>query len=362
MTDWAQSGRIDRYRFFAVDPFTLQEKGELQAEPSACTITWGYYTDNKVCADLVLVNDSYIRDGRDAMIRVKHIVELPDGTQAEETLGTFFVDKAERVERDGIVRQKLTCYSSMWRLSQDFLPSDFVAPVGNNCAQKIGQLISEVGGTMLTGAGVDTTRTNWGNCRWRCGVNRLETINEYAGFLNWVVDVDDYGRQILNQYISPSKRAVAYEFENGANCVYLPELDETYTGEVYNRVIVCWSRESTPSTPDGFGLCDKYVTELQETNEYSFARCGRYMTKVLDLAEPASQADMKAKGDAFLEEHDAAIRYLTIQHVGIPDLRVGQVVRFNRGGEPSNLCEITQMEIRGLKPLAITETKLKVIE
>lgn len=367
MTDWAMSGRRDVYRFYAVDPFTLQEQEELLAEPSACSITWAYYTTNRVEADLVLVNDDYIKGGRDRLVRVKHLVTLPDGTQEQETLGTFFVDKAQRVSKDGVVRQKLTCYSTMWRLSQDYLADDFTyrkahgSTPADKCEARIRRLIEYPGGTLVLGMGIDTNKSHTQDGCFMCGENRLEVLNEYCGWCNWVLDVDDDGRQVMSQYVAPSSRAISYEFEDGNGCVYLPEFDETYTGEVCNRVVVKWSRERVPSPDDGFGLSGKYVADLPTSSEYSFDRCGRYMTKVINLTSPTSASDMKATAEAYLAEHDAAIRYMTIEHVGIPHLRPGMVVRFTRNADTTNICEITQMEARRLGPLMITETKLKVI-
>lgn len=361
MTDWAMSGRKDVYRFYAVDPFTLQEQEELLAEPSACSITWAYYTDNRVEADIVLVNDDYIKGGRDRLVRVKHLVTLPDGTQEQETLGTFFVDKAQRVSKDGVVRQRLTCYSTMWRLSQDFLADDFSYRNGQKCEANIRRLIEYPGGTLVLGMGVNVNREHTQDGCFLCGERRLDVLNEYAGWCGWSLGVDDDGRQVLAQYIAPKDRGISYEFEDGRNCVYLPEFDESYTGDVCNRVVVRWSREKAPTTPDGFGLSGKYVADLPTASEYSFERCGRYMTKVIDLTEPKSAADMAKMAKDYLAEHDAAIRYMTIEHVGIPHLRAGQVVRFTQNADTTNICEITQMEVSKLGPLTVTETKLKVI-
>lgn len=363
MTDWAASGRRDTYRVKAVDPFTLQEICELDADLSSCTLTFGYYTTNKAEADITLVNCSHVQEGLVCLVRVEHDVTLPDGTVESEVLGTFFVDKSPRNMKDDIEEKKLTCYSTMWRLSKDALDADFVRKSGTTCEGGIRSLIESVGGTLITSAEVNSAKVHTKDVYFQCGLNRLEVLNEYCGWCNWQLNVDDYGRQVLTEYIPPSSRAVSFVFEDGVNCIYLPEMDETYTGDVYNRVIARWSRENLPDNSDptySWGLSGKYVANAPRESEFSFDRCGRYITAVLEINEPTASADLQAAAEQYLAEHSAATRYFVIQHVGVPHLRCGMTVDFIHGDE-AFFCEVTQMEMYGLEPLNITETKLKVI-
>lgn len=356
MPDWAMSGRRDAYRFVTADPFTLSDVGQIEMIPSECSITYGYYTDNYATARLT-APDSY--DG--GLIRIYHNVTLPDGTDEEECLGTFFVDSVERNATAGMVRQSMDCYSTLWRLSQDALAEDYVVARNTVCLNGLGGLITAEGARAMVYPGVDAEKTHTIDFRIATGENRLDAVNAYAGWCGWTVGVDDYGYQTIEVYTPPANRSPSYTFEAGANCVYVPDSSETFTGDVCNRVVARWSREKAP---DGFnGVTSmRSVADLPKGNPYSFEACGRRITHVLDV-DPCSQAELNAKAQQYLAQHDAAIRYFEIEHVGIPYLRPGMTVTYiDERNEDALLCEVTQMDIGTLGPLCMTKTKLKVVD
>ena len=369
MPDWGMPGRSDRYAFTAVDPFSLEELGELDCDASASSITWGYYTDNKAQATVVMLEDSYQRLGIGNLVRISHTAELPDGTKAEEVLGTFFIDSAEKERSSGFTRRRCNCYSTMWRLSQDYLSADFVmkgphgSTPGQSCATRLSELISAEGATVILGSGVSASKTHTRDARFPAGANRLQCANEYAGWCGWYLDVDGYGRQALVQYVPPGNRQPRYEFQDGANCTYRPSVKETFTGSVCNRVVAVWSREKAPSPSDGLGLSGRAVADLPSASPYSYERCGRRITHVLQMREPMAQADLLKAAQDYLAQHDAAIRYLEIEHVGIPGLRAGDTVYYTntKAGDVNLLCEITQQDVSSLGPLMMTKSKLKVV-
>lgn len=358
--DWGMSGRRDFYRFVSVDPFNLVEIADLDCFPSECSITYGYYTDNKSQASIVMDEDSYkLAEGN--LIRVSHTAELPDGTSETEVLGTFFIDEAVKSTNGGIPKRECTCYSTMWRLSQSALTADFIFHTGDSCLDRMTSMMEDAGSTVIPGPGATQTRVHTCDGRFAIGSNRLKAVNEYAGWCNWIVDVDDYGRQVVSAYVQPSDRSAKHDFTDGSDCTYLPGIKETNTGEIANEVIAYWSREKDPG--DGFGTSARAYAVLPDSSPYSYASCGVRMTGVLKISEPCSQADLQAKADAYLAEHDAAIRYMEIEHVGIPNLRAGDTVYYTNEttGDTNLLCEITQMSISALGPLCLTKSKLKVV-
>ena len=54
-------------------------------------------------------------------------------------------------------------------------------------------------------------------------------------------------------------------------------------------------------------------------------------------------------------------RYVTVDHVGIPGLRVRDTVVYRRG-KSRYTCEVDQMEVASLGPLMMTKSKLRVLE
>lgn len=360
MTDWAQSGRRDRYRFFAVDPFSLMELQEIDCIPSECSITWGYYTDNKANADITVAEDSFAAmHGR--LVRVTHTVTLPGGAEETETLGTFFVESAEKTTGAEFPTRRLNCYSTMWRMSKSALTSDHIWRAGDYCLAGLTRLMEGGGATVVPLEGADATRTHTMDGRFGVGDNRLQCATRYAGWCGWQIGVDDYGRQTIGAYVAPANRAPKTSFESGRNCVYLPSIKETGTGELYNEVVALWSRQSDPG--DNLGLSGSAYTSLDSANPMAYENCGARLTGVLKLAEPCTAAELRSRADEYLAQHDASIRYLEIEHVGIPHLRAGDTVLYSNeaAGDANLLCEITQMDVSSLGPLMLTKSKLKVV-
>ena len=127
-----------------------------------------------------------------------------------------------------------------------------------------------------------------------------------------------------------------------------------------NRVVALWSREKDAG--DGYGTSARAVADLGSASPYSYQRCGRRMTHVLKVTEPKTSAQLASMAKDYLAQHDAAIRYLEIEHVGIPHLRAGDCVTYTNtlAGDVNLVCEITQMDVT-LGPLMVTRSKLKVI-
>jgi hypothetical protein len=347
------TGRRDSYSFDVVDPFSLVKRGTLTAFPDECSITYGYYTQNLISATIIA------KDYDGGLVRVNHTIELPDGTVATEVLGTFFVESVEDDYSTGIDRQRLTCYSTHWRLSQDALAYDFSRRAGDKCQAGIKLLCEAEGATLITYGEVDKNKAHTQDFRFAAGENRLECLNTYAGWCGWILGVDDMGRQTLDVYYTPEYRSPSYVFENGQNCTYTDERRDALTGSVCNRVVARWSREKDQSN-DGLGLSDYVTVDLPATAALSYESAGRRITHVLDV-DPCTHAELADVAKNYLAQHDASIRYIEIEHVGIPNLRAGQTCWYITDTE-NLLCEITQMDVAALSPLMMTKSKLKVIK
>ena len=72
---------------------------------------------------------------------------------------------------------------------------------------------------------------------------------------------------------------------------------------------------------------------------------------------------MRAIGQRYLDEN-GAVDYITIQHVGIPGLQVGDVVRYINDADGSSpidwLCMVTEIDMK-LGRAAMCTSKLKVM-
>lgn len=380
--DWGRSGRRDAYSFHLVDPFTLQETGELlEADPYQSSITWGWETDNTYSGSIRTITSTT----RDRLVRVRQSINV-GGQSHSVTLGTFFIDETPTSALYGRVSRNLTAYSTMWRYTQDVLAKDFVRAKGYNVVQAIRDLVEEEGGLLLVEPGVNTAKT-FGNPIWQeIGQNKAAIIRKIASWIDCVVYSDADGYVVLAPYTAPEDKAVRYEFESGRNCVYVPGIEiSDSSASAVNRVVAWWSRSSIPKTArknadgsyvkddagetvydldDDYGLSDCVTVDLPYHHAFSFERVGRRRTYVMKLTEACSHADLEAKATAYLNENCGSTRYYEIEHVSVPEIAVGDVVRYvnpHDYSEPIDCkCLVTEISM-SLTPGGLCKTKLREV-
>ena len=365
MTDWGRSNRTDRFEFCLCDPFSLNETGVVEADPSASSLTWGYYTDNLYSGTVTLANENPIKLEKDRLVRVKHVVTA-DGVTDSRTIATMFVKDCPGSSKFGLTKYKANCYSTLYRYTQDVLTSDFSRKKGYNAVQAIRDIVEETGGKLRVLDGTDTSRT-FGNDVWlELGTTRMEALNTIAGWIDSQIACDAEGYVTIEPYLRPSEKPVKYTFEAGRNCTYLPGVEEEDNrADIVNRVVAYYTRESKKDD-DQYPLTDRVCVELDAKSAFSYERCGRYQTEVIKLTEPCSHEDLEKKASTYLNENSGEIRHYTIEHVSIPGLTVGEVVDYENDtdyDEPvSARCMIVQMDMRSLTPGAKCTTKLKRID
>ena len=363
--DWGASGRTDTYSLTLVEPFGLSEVGSAEFVPSSSSITWAADTDAVQSASIALVGD-FRQHERERMLRVKHAVRV-GGVEVDEVLGTFFVDGVSRESASGRLSRRLSCYSSLWRLSQDVLADDYFEASGANALAACVRLITYAGGLAATDHEVDPAAVLISDEFHQIGENRLETLRTVAGNRDWRIGVDPYGLVTVYPYTEPSARPVRYRFRGGSQGIALVGLAMTPTrSEAVNRVVAWWSREELPDDGTaGWGYSKRYVADLDEGQPFSYERTGRRKTMTLRLSEPCSAAALKARAEACLRENAGDQTDLTIRHPQVPGLRLGDVVTYtNDHDEPEPLsltCEVTQMSA-SLTPGMVCQTRMRVID
>lgn len=366
MADWGASGRRDTYSFDLVDPFTLAKAGTLDAEPSACSLTWAYDSDNIVSGKVTEVNSDFRLGGRDMLVRINHHCEC-DGEVVDEPLATMFVDNLSRSSHDGMTKRALTLYSTRWRLSQDFLPSDFARAKGTGVIDAIKNLVNTAGGRFSIAHDAPTARTFGANIGFPVGSNRLEAIETMAGWISCETGVDPRGWITIAPYVDPAKRSVAYTFADGSNCTYKAgiEWDSTRSDPI-NRVVAYFTREKKPADEAAnIPLSARCVVDLPESHAFSYERSGRYRTEVLRVSDYCTQAELESRARAYLYANCGDATSIVIEHPRIPGVEVGAVVDYrNSVDDPSPVsvrCLVTQQNIRALGPGCMTQSKLLII-
>ena len=216
MDGWSSRSRTDEFRFRLVDPFTLQEVGDVDCYPRGSALTWGYYTDNILQGSLS-VSGSVERDGVTCMVRVYDRVTI-GGESEEFCLGTLFADEAPTVYRFGRQSANLSCYGSLWRFTQDVLISDFSRETGYKVVQAIRDVVEADGGHLVVGDGVDTARGFGNPIFFEIGEKRSTVINTMAGWIGCQIAIDEWGDITIDPYVEPGRRPVVHEFVEGDGC------------------------------------------------------------------------------------------------------------------------------------------------
>ena len=362
MTDWG-SNRKDRYEFVFCDPFTLKETGPVDVEPSSSAVAWDYYSDNVYSGSVTLIGQDSRGVGKDRLIRVKQVTEVAGEEPVASTLATMFVASCSGRMQFGMKQYKAKCHSTLYRFTQDSLINDYNLKKGANVVNALKYLVTVDGGKLRILDGVPTSSVLAEDYLAELGRNRREVMAELAGKIDCMFGCDPEGYVTLEPIVDPAKKPVKYHFEAGANCTYVPGVDEEDNrADIVNRVVVYYTREKAS---DGYPLTDRVCVELGEESSFCFKRCGRYQTEVIKLTEPCSKADLKNKAQTYLRENSGEKRYYTIEHVSIPGLTVGDVVQYDNStdfDEPVSVrAMIVGMDMRSLEEGALCTSKIAII-
>lgn len=361
--DWGATGRIDTYSFELVDPFTLAGTGTTEVKEDSSSISWDYTSENELQATLDMGPGNYRQGQYDRMVRIHHDVTIGD-FHGSYTMGTLFVSNLENSALFGQPDRRLTCYGPWWRHTQDVFVQDFVRHVGDNVVDGIRYLVEVDGGTLRLGPNVPTDRTHSMDFVTATGFNKAEAIRTFAGWIGCEVVTSFDGSLELRAYVPPGEREPVYTFEDGVNCIYLPGVNwSTNRDEPINRVIAYFSREQKQDD-DPYPLSDSVHLDLGPQEDYSYERCGRHRTQVLQVTEPCSHEELTAQAQRVLDERSAAVLHIEIEHAGVPFLRVGDAVRYVNHHDDENpdlvsIGIIEQMEVQSLGPFCMTRTKMR---
>ena len=354
MTDWGASNRIDSFEFVLCDPFTLAELEPVEVNASESALSWDIDSDNLYSGSIAALTPV----SKDRLLRVRHTVKVGAETTTE-TLATMFVYAASGSALFGREKHSARCYSTLFRLTQDRLASDFSRAKDTNVVDAIRKLVEEVGGKLsVSDTEAAFVSRKFGKPIWfELGENRMDVIRTIASWIGCEVSCDPDGNVTISETVDPADKQSVYTFEAGRNCTYLPGANvEDNRTDIVNRVVAYCTDESGT---------ERAVVELGEDSAFGFARCGRYQTAVLRFTEQMTSDELHKKASAYLRENSGERRFYTIEHVSIPNLRVGDVVDYENESdfkEPvKERCVVAQMNMRSLSPGAKCTTKLRTI-
>lgn len=358
--DWGADGRVDRWRIVRVDPFSLQELGEVDFVGDECSVEWASGDGVGLSASIRYVDWEDV--GSDSMLRVKHTVEV-GGRSFSEDVATLFVEDAGGEAIYRLDRASAKCYGPLARYTVDRLVSDFARDAGTGTIDAIRYLVESRGGKLAVGDGVASIeKQTFGGPIWfELKSPLIDVLRVIAGWIGCTVGFDGYGNVTLDMDVPADERPVSYVFEAGRNCTYRPGVKvSTNKADVKNRCLVFYSSDEAHSR----GMYD-----LPDGYRGSFARTGRIKPDIVKLSEYASDAECEAYARERLLSQAGIWKSYTVEHVQLPGLHVGDVVRFESDADfsrpVSDVCVVTQIALGGLgkAPMCTTELlSLAVIE
>ena len=351
MTDWGASNRQDLYEFWLCDPFTMEETDALDVDASKSSISWDIDSDHIYSGTIAAMQPVT----KDRLIRVRHTVKVGKDSRTD-TIATMFVQSAPVKALYGSESRSAECYSTLLRLTNDKLDSDFSRPAGYNVVRAIRDLVEVVGGMVaVSDANDEFNSREFGKPIWfELGDNRMDVVRTIASWIDCEIGCDGDGTVTLSPAISPEDKPVAYRFVAGRNCVYVPGVESDDMGSDAANKVVAYYTDGTDT--------DRVVVELGEDSEFSFARCGRYQTDILEINSKCTHDALERKAKAHLFERSGERKFYIIKHVSIPGLKVGDVVEYENNSdfaEPvKDRCVIAQMDMESLSPGAMCATKI----
>ena len=361
MTDWGKSGRIDTYRATLVDPFSLLDvSNDIELVPSESNITWGYYTDNIYSGSIVVRRN--MGEVSDKLIRIYQKTTVDDYSQERE-IATMFIDNASLEAKNGSMKTTLSCYSTLFRFSDDVFWKNYNMQKGkrpfgrgNNFGYAKELIVNERGGKLIVADDVDDSAMT-SNHLFEAHDSIIGSIRQIANLRNAQLSVDGHGTILIQKYVEPAKKPISFTFD-AKNSLYIPGVSyDDDRGSVYNRCVVYYSNSK------GSGA---QFAELPVSSPYHRNNIGRYITNVIRLEGEAKYTNAQLKNEAtkFLNGNKPS-KYIDIEHVGIPDLQVGQVVEYKNDYDfdtsRSFKCLVSEISM-DLTPGAKCSTSLKVIE
>lgn len=350
--DWGRSGRVDSYECRLVDPFTLADRGGVAIDARSSGVTWARGTDTQCSATVAVLDDL----AKDSMLRILHTARV-GGEEFTEAMGTFFAKSKSMKALHGRASRSMDCYSSLLRLSDDYLQQSHSYAPGDNVSAIIREVVEATGGILSLGPGAPTDRVHTMDMHWEAGVNKLEMVSKLAGWIGGELTAADEGEVELSAYVPPSQRPLSWTFEAGRNCVYRPGFTTSEDeGEAYNKAVFYTSTDESSESVNAV---------LSPSHPFSYERIGRNVTYVERVGEAASREELQAMASGYLEEHCGGSPYYEIEHAGIPWLRPGMVVRYINGADyaaPVDArCLVTEMAVDSLAPMCMTKTKMRWI-
>ena len=336
------------YRFRRVSYATRQEIEELSSIEPGGTITRNTNTDLKESGKLTAVGPLSIGDD---LIRIYYVVEDDDGGEEAMAIATMHASVESSTYTSATETCTVTLYSALLTLQGAELTASLTIPSGTVAVSQAAALITGLGLPVIASP---SAKALTADRSYDAGSTYLKVVNDLLDFAGyWSALVDGWGRVVLAPYEAPADRSSVWDFKDGENCIYLP--DVSTTTDAFSVPNVCILTSST----SGAGLIGTY-TNADPASPYSTVSRGRSIAMTDTVSDAVDQADLVTRAKIKLATATSATEITTIKHAYAP-VSIGDVVGF-AWGRHSLACDgSVQSQDISLVPSATTTTVLKRI-
>jgi hypothetical protein len=345
--DW-HAARTGAFRFVRVGFSTRDELEEIATIRPGGSLTRNVNTSLKEAGQLTAAGPLSIGDD---LLRVYYDVTDEDGASESIAIATMHA----ATERSDFSAASEACslrlYSALLALEQDRLDASLTVASGTVAVSKAAEIAVDLGLPVVASA---SSKTLTADMSWDAGTTRLEVVNdllEFAGF--WSAGVDGWGRVVMAPYESPAARSVAWTFQSGEGCTFLPSVSRaTDAFDVPNKcVLVASMLDST--------LVGSYTND-DPLSPFSTVSRGRTIAITDTVSDAETTEDLVARAQMRLAAATSSSETVVLSHAYAP-VTIGDAVRLRWSGRGIDHDAAVQSQELTLVPSLMTRTTAKRI-
>lgn len=329
---------VEGYRLDLHTPDGLN-LGELSGVEPGGTLTWNRHVQIRGGGrlrvrshhewDRVRVAPWYCRQGR-----------------ADEPLGLFIARPiSQTIDPAGRPVTDIALFDRTLVLAEYATTGAYTVDAGRKITDVVAEVIAATGED--PGSITETEEVTRTEMVWEPGTTGLRIVNDLLEAANYFsIWCDARGQFRVEPYQAPASRPVRHRFRPGPKALHLPEESWDLPAQAANRVVAI-----SPGSHDEEAMV---AVAERAHGPGSFAEVGRWITRVEDHLEAATQAILQEHADRLLREELAASGKVQRKAAFLP-LALNDVVLADEGREvveeitvtltPGELMTITSREV-----------------
>ena len=321
---WPTGARTERFSYRLFD-LGFKPLGTLDGV-SGCTLDGSVWTPIRWGGSLEWAGTDPVDWGQVMIQPVYHVRDV-----GEWPLGMFLA-RSPRIEHDSTVDLKVSVqlYDLTYKLAQwAKLPAPLSLPAGTVVTTAIAAQLQLGGITRFSVT--PSTAVLKAPMAWDSGESRLKVINDLAASISyWSAHADPNGITLVDPYAAPLERSPAWGFAPGDASIYVPRwAEEQDDFDVPNRL------SGVQKVTDGVSPATytAVLDSLDPASPYTVARRGFFVDgDTLRDVDAADAAALKAAVDRALLDAASKVRNLTVTHLWLPGVEIGDAVTFTPDG------------------------------